>query len=201
MAPLNALVRLWRTEGGTRRQVPWFDPDAGGIGARVLLLTESPAPRTIRAGGDGFCSEDNADRTNQWLRTERIAAGLEPADCLRWNVVPWAVIDDRGRPRPLRSLDLAEARPALDELRRLLTDLVVVITFGQHALRSWMRTLTLDPGNRLVSTLAVPHPSPANAANRDETTQRIRQSLLAAANEIHRGAVTPRRRPVTPSRH
>lgn len=47
--PLNALVEAWRREG---RDVPWADPDLGGIYSRILFLRESPAPpprRRIRS--------------------------------------------------------------------------------------------------------------------------------------------------------
>ena len=85
VAPLNALVRLWRGRG---RAVPWFDPDGGGTGARVLLLLESPGPATMALGERGFSSEDNPDPTARVLRAAREASPLRAVDCLRWNVVP-----------------------------------------------------------------------------------------------------------------
>ena len=40
--PLNAMVDRWN---GDRLQVPYADPDSGGIHARILFLHESPDPR------------------------------------------------------------------------------------------------------------------------------------------------------------
>ena len=77
VAPLNELVRRWREPAGRpSRAVPWFDPDGGGVGARVLLLMESSGPRTVAAGDLGFSSEDNEDPTSRRLR--RLRAGSAP---------------------------------------------------------------------------------------------------------------------------
>lgn len=48
--PLNELVEQWRGEG---RQVPWADPDSGGIHSRILFLHESPGPASSAAHGSG----------------------------------------------------------------------------------------------------------------------------------------------------
>lgn len=80
VAPLNSLVRSWRTAD---RFVPWFDPDGGGTGAHVLLLMEIPSPATVRAGDLGLSSEDNADPTARALTAARSASGLRREQCLR----------------------------------------------------------------------------------------------------------------------
>ncbi len=41
VASLNALVVAWWQEG---LDVPWVDPDLGGIHSRILFLHESPGP-------------------------------------------------------------------------------------------------------------------------------------------------------------
>lgn len=174
VAPLNDLVRQWRTQG---RHVPWFDPDGGGTGATVLLLMESPGPRTIAAGTAAITTEDNPDPTARHLRTARIEAELAATACLRWNVIPWALPTGH---KPTID-DLEDARPALAQVSDLLHSLHVVITFGTAALNGWMRHLTLTQNPRLVPTLAVPHPSPANGHRRAETHQRILNALRSAA--------------------
>jgi hypothetical protein len=35
VASLNGLIEDWRWEG---RQVPWADPDSGGVSSRILFL-------------------------------------------------------------------------------------------------------------------------------------------------------------------
>lgn len=183
VAPLNELVRRWREPAGRpSRAVPWFDPDGGGVGARVLLLMESPGPRTVAAGDLGFSSEDNEDPTSRRLRRLRAESGLRRLDHVRWNVVPWALQASDGRRRGPTVVDLEEARPALDELLRALPHLAVVVTFGSAALEGWMRLLTLSGGHEtLLPTLAVPHPSPANGHRRAEAEDRTRRALRRAA--------------------
>jgi hypothetical protein len=58
--PLNRLIVAWRGEG---RQVPWADPDSGGVHSHVLFLHESPGPAASAQHGSGFASPDNDDQT------------------------------------------------------------------------------------------------------------------------------------------
>ena len=60
VAPLNGRVEDWRQEG---RQVPWADPDSGGIRSRILFLHESPGPAASAGYGSGVISPDNDDQT------------------------------------------------------------------------------------------------------------------------------------------
>ena len=178
VAPLNALVRGWRSGG---RFVPWVDPDGGGTGARVLVLMEAPGPATVAAGERGFSSEDNPDPTARVFKGLREESGLARGDYLRWNVVPWALRDADGRHRPPRVEDLVEAEPALRELVGSLPELRVVVTFGAPALTGMMRLLTVEYPPRLLPVLGVPHTSLRNGHRRAETRQRILVALRAAA--------------------
>ena len=177
VAPLNALVRRWRGRG---RAVPWFDPHGGGTGARVLLLLESPGPATMALGERGFSSEDNPDPTARVLRAAREASPLRAVDCLRWNVVPWALGTPEAWRNP-RAADLAEAGPALAEVLQLVPRLRVVVPLGTAALAGWMRYLTMHPPVHPVVTLAVPHPSQRNTHARPAADQRVQHALGAAA--------------------
>lgn len=177
VAPLNRLVRRWRAEG---RSVPWFDPDGGGTGARVLLLLESPGPATVALGERGISSEDNPDPTATVLRAARQASPLTAADCLRWNVVPWALGGPGGWRNP-RAGDLVEAGPALVEVLALVPGLRVVVPLGTAALTGWMRHLTLHPPAHPVVTLGVPHPSQRNTRARAESGRRLQRALDTAA--------------------
>jgi len=178
VAPLNDLVRSWRTGG---RFVPWVDPDGGGTGSRVLVLMEAPGPATVAAGDLGFSSEDNADPTARTFRELREASGLARGEYLRWNVVPWALRDARGRHRPPRVDDLVEAEPALRAVVGALPQLRVVVAVGAPALTGVMRLLTLEEPPRLLPVLGVPHPSLRNGHRREETRRRILVALRTAA--------------------
>ncbi|MFI7584607.1 uracil-DNA glycosylase [Kocuria sp. M1N1S27] len=178
VAPLNALVRAWRRDG---RFVPWVDPDGGGTRARVLVLMEAPGPATVAAGDLGFSSEDNPDPTARTFKALREESGLAHGDYLRWNVVPWALLDADGRHRPPKVDDLVEAEPALRELAGALPELRVVVTFGAPALTGMMRLLTVEEPQRLLPVLGVPHPSLRNGHRRAETRRRILVALRTAA--------------------
>lgn len=179
--PLNAAVVRWRGSGDGARFVPWFDPDGAGVAARVLLLMESPGPRTVAAADLGFSSLDNQDPTSRRLREAMGRSRLDEVTCLRWNVVPWARPADGPR-RPPTIDDLEEARPALSELLEHLTHLRAVVTFGSRAWEGWMRYLTMTGTVRLVPTLAVPHPSPTNGHRRHEALERTIRALDLAGD-------------------
>ena len=180
VAPLNSLVLEWRS-ADLARQVPWFDPDDGGTGARVLVLMETPGPGTVRAGGSGFCSEDNPDGTARTFRALRAAAGLARRDYVRWNVVPWAVHDATGAWTAPTAVDLEDARPALAQLLGALPELRLVVVMGQRALAGYTRHVTLGVPVRALPLLATPHPSQRNTHARAEALLRIGNALACAA--------------------
>lgn len=180
VAPLNALVRAWRSEDPAR-QVPWFDPDDGGTGARVLVLMEAPGPGTVRPGGSGFCSEDNPDGTARTFAALRAGAGLERRDYVRWNIVPWAVHDATGSWSAPAATDLEDARPALSSLLHALGDLELVVVLGQRALAGWTRHATLGRPAHVLPLLAAPHPSQRNTRARQEALLRIGNALACGA--------------------
>lgn len=181
MAPLNALVDTWRRD---HAMVPWFDPDDGGVRARLLILMESPAPRTMREGGSGFCSEDNPDSSNRLLSSLRDAHGPARADCLKWNIVPWAVLDDAGRARTPDAGELAEAGAMLHQVLSVATAVEVVLTLGRPALAGYMAYLTAAPGRPLLPVVSAPHPSQRNARGRDDAIRRIGVAFAAARDHL-----------------
>lgn len=183
VAPLNELVRRWRADprDGAQRFVPWFDPDGPGLLARVLVLMESPGPRTVAAGDLGFSSEDNDDPTAGALRTARASAGMARDAYVRWNVVPWPMYDSSGRRRPPLVRDLDDAREALADLWAALPELRVVVAVGTPALQGVMRLLTTDASAQVVPLLGVPHPSPRHAHARAEALERLTFALRRAA--------------------
>ncbi len=176
---LNDLVRAWRRRWPDRPML-WFDPDDGGIEARVLILMEAPGPRNIPASTHGFCTEDNADPTARSLAQERARAGLRRADYVRWNIVPWLPVGTDGKWRSPSPLDLQEAMDPLTQVRDLLTKLQLVITVGRPALHGWTRQQTLFHQD-VVPLLAVPHPSQRNTKGRAESLERWQYALAVAA--------------------
>lgn len=184
MHDLNDLVRSLRVgHGGDLRFVPWFDPDGGGVDSRVLVLMETPGPRTVAAGDLGFSSEDNDDPTAAALREARAAAGLSRSAYVRWNVVPWPLYDNAGRRRPPLVADLDDAAPALGGLLGLLPRLELVVAVGSPALSGVMRYLTtqVDSLDAVPRVLGVPHPSPRNARQQVEARERLRRALAIVA--------------------
>lgn len=176
VAPLNQLVQQWRTDTHPPRFVPWFDPDSGGVGARVLVLLQSPAAATVQAGPGSLSSEDNPNASSRALRAARIEAGLRRTDYLRWNIIPWAAPG----PGPPALADLDAAQPALHALLCLLPELTGIVTLGNHALTGMMRYFTLHPDPVITCVLAAPHPSPANGHRRAERHERTVRALQRA---------------------
>ena len=181
---LNELVRRWKRQDATR-DIPWFDPDGGGVRARVLVLMESPGPKTVRDGEAGFCSEDNDDGTAATFHQVRERSGLLQRDYVRWNIVPWAVYAKDGRWTAPSSQDLIAAEPALGELLAVLSELQLVVCMGAKALTGFMRHITLVD-THLVEVkppliLGVPHPSQRNTRARTEALVRIENALRVGA--------------------
>ena len=135
----------------------------------------------MRAGGSGFCSEDNDDGIARTFARLRQQAGLQRSAYLRWNIVPWAVHDRHGGWTAPGASDLAAARPALAQLLARLTALELVIVMGQRALAGYMRHVTVSAPDRVLPVLATPHPSQRNTRSRDEAIIRISNALAYAA--------------------
>lgn len=185
VAPLNALVRSWRSADDTAL-IPWFDPDDGGVAARLLVLMESPAPRTVANDGSGFCSQDNVDRSNRCVATSFASAGISRLDCVKWNVVPWALRDDGDHPRAPRQRDLELAAPALREVLALTPDVDVVLTLGNAALSGFMLAVTGEPFDTLYRVVAAPHPSQRNTAASAFAIRRIDNACRTIAAHLEK---------------
>lgn len=83
IAPLNGPVEAWHAQG---MQVPWADPDSGGIHSRILFLHESPGPAASGQHGSGIISPDNNDQTAaRFWRLSR-DAGLARNAYINWNI-------------------------------------------------------------------------------------------------------------------
>lgn len=190
VAPLTDYVLRLRAKHGGGEAVPWFDPDDGGINARVLLLLEAPGPRALgtdsprpASRGSGFISATNNDPTARITLACRTEAGLTADQCVHWNAVPW-YIGDGTRIRPATTADLVAALPATRELLGLLPDLRVVVLLGNKAQDAWPRLTTRYPSTVRISVLPCPHPAP-RSTNRPGARDHI-VTTLRQANDLAR---------------
>jgi hypothetical protein len=89
MKPLVALMGELR-EISEGRTVPNFDPDDGGVDAEVLLLFQDPGPKVEETT---FISKDNPDSSARRVKGIEREVDLDRGRTVRWNVVPWQILD------------------------------------------------------------------------------------------------------------
>ena len=158
--PLADFAARLRLQG--RGSVPDFDPLDGGTEARALFLLEKPGPMTVDDGakraGSGFISRDNDDPTAEATFHFQRDAGLERADTLLWNVIPWW-----NGTRRITATELKDGIAELGALRCLLPRLEVVVLVGAKAAKS---RKALQAWGMPVFDSA--HPSPIVRASRRE---------------------------------
>jgi hypothetical protein len=180
VAPINALVDEIRAERGTD-QVPYVDPDFGGIAARVLLLFESPSRLGVTQGS-GLLSVDNKDETAKNLWDTYRLVELPRSRAVHWNVVPWYLGDER-KNSSAEVPQVLQARPYFERLLTLLPDLRVVVAAGawaQLGVAIWQWLLD----ERGVPTLAAPHPSPSQWRTTKGRVPAEFAGVLAKAREL-----------------
>lgn len=146
------MQEISRTVGG---DVPYVDPDCGGVGARVLLLLEAPAGAA--AHGSGMLSADNDDGTAANVWTAYRHSGLPRQWGMHWNAVPW-YMGVPGRIRPATSQDIDDGRDWLFRLVDLMPDLRVVLTLGNSA-RDAVAPAKVQLESRGLHLLSAKHPS------------------------------------------
>jgi hypothetical protein len=160
-APHVAALNAWVRHESEKRllDIPWFDPGDAGVGARVVLLLESPGPKSTAQSGSGIISVDNNDPTAENVWTFRRDAGLIDG-VLHWNAVPWYL----GQGTKLTEQDLNRALGMLRSLVLLVPALEVVVPMGNAAKRLWGRYCNGKPNNLVVvptwhpSALGLAHP-------------------------------------------
>jgi uracil-DNA glycosylase len=173
IAPIRALALRIAAERGA--PVPDPDPLDGGVGARLLLLLETPGPMVLRTG---FVTRDSANGTAANLFRFLREAGIARRDTLIWNAVPWVIHAPGALNRSPRPAEAREAAPYLAPLLDLLPGLAVAVLAGRFAGRCAPALAALRPGLPLV---AIPHPSPTYVCTSPDVPARIRQGLAEAA--------------------
>ena len=129
IAPLTELIDQIRTETGFGDAVPYIDPLDGGVDARALLILESPGAKAV---GSGFISRDNPDETARNAFELYREAGLDRAETVIWNIVPWYIRDRPGGSAP-KWEDIQAGTVWLGKLLRLLPKLEVIVFIGKKA--------------------------------------------------------------------
>jgi uracil-DNA glycosylase family 4 len=174
--PLTDYVRRLVAER-PEREIPWVDPESGGVGAHVLLLARSPAPGAVGSNGSGFISLDNDEAGAETLLMATEEAGMERAELVLWNVVPWAL----GNRKPTAQ-ELEEARPFLRRFVSLLDRPRAVVLLGDVAERAWDRARIDIPARRAVFTAPSASPPGINRPGaRDQLLEALRAAWRMAA--------------------
>ena len=181
VAPIRAMAGQIRAATGC--PVPEPDPLDGGVGARLLLLLETPGPRVRE---DAIVSRDKPGGTGANLRRFLDGAGIGREDTFIWNAVPW-IIHAPGAKN--RAPTMAERRAGLawvPPLLALLPELAVVVLSGRHAAAAEPAIREARPG---LPVLTMPHPSPTIVCTSPAIGARIAAALADAAALLARRAV------------
>ena len=178
VAPLNALARQIAARHGA---APLFDPRDGGITARLLLLLETPG---LRGGaGPRLVSRDNPSGTARNLRRFFAEAGLDRAESVLWNAVPFLIHAPGARNRPPNAAERAAGRLWLPPLLNRLPRLAVVVLSGRVAGACRPAIEALRPA---LPVLEMAHPSPVYVV----TNPAIAQASIAQTS-IAQTSVAP----------
>ncbi|GJE47886.1 hypothetical protein GOFOIKOB_0911 [Methylobacterium tardum] len=180
IAPIRALADRIAAERGAPVPVP--DPLDGGVGARMLLLLETPGPAVLRTG---FVTRDSANGTAANLFRFLAEASIARADTLIWNVVPWLIHEAGALNRAPRRAEVAAAAPYLAPLLDLLPRLAVAVLAGRFAGEAAPAVAAIRPG---LPVIRVPHPSPTYVCTSPDVPARIRKGLAEAAAILGRTA-------------
>lgn len=167
VAPINTLVQRIVESG--KGDVPYVDPDSGGIGARVLFLLEAPA--RAAAHGSGMLSADNDDASAAHVWEGYQHSGLRRDYGVHWNAVPWYV----GKKEKIRAVtpsEVTDGRQWLIALLELLPELRVVLSMGVPA-RKALEPLQPMLQERGVSVVSTWHPSPRNYNSRPQSRPQV----------------------------
>lgn len=147
VAPLNELAdRVAEAEGLRRGEVPYVDPDTGGVNARMLVLLDNPSTKAESTSGASLLSLDNNDRTARNCREAYARHGVDWGDVVHWNVVPFPVagVKNGGSTPAERARGAHWTREAVS----LLPNLEIVLLLGGSARDGWRRASITRAGRQ-----------------------------------------------------
>jgi uracil-DNA glycosylase len=171
----RGVLNMWvdETREKTGESIPYFDPDAGVEGVKVLMLLQDPS--NAADGESGFISRYNNDPTAHNVYKTCELTGLRYETYLPWNVVPWWVTNPAvaGPGRTLAN-QAVRARPYLLEFLDLLpAPPEVVILSGNESQRAWRNAMKKGVPAKLRDVRIFddcPHPSGQAYNNVDRKT-------------------------------
>lgn len=180
VAKLNKFVEQVRQERGKGCQIPYFDPEDGGVEARCLFLLESPGRMAVVSG---FISRDNDDPTAEnFFRLSAEVKDLAREKTVLWNIVPWYISKNSKGEIPQE--DIVEGTKDLKRLLRLKDlrrHLQIIVLVGGTAQRV---EGFLRENFHSIEVVKMPHPSPRNRA--PEKEKKIRDALNQVARILER---------------
>jgi hypothetical protein len=167
---LKQHVDRLRRELGCEQEIPYFDPEDGGVNARALLLLLSPGRMAVVSG---FVSLDNDDRTAEKLKELVGKSGLDRKTILIWNAIPWygGGKDTDAAPWLKRFGEILLRGRRIYKIR-------VVVLLGKEAQRMKTAVKETIPGAEI---LECPHPSPQSVRPENKNGEKILKTLRNAA--------------------
>ena len=151
--PLTLFIEEIRKETGLGKNIPYFDPDDGGVNARCLFLLEAPGPKAVESE---FVSRNNPDETAKNFFELNQQAGIPREVTISWNIVPW-YIGSGEKIRAANNQDIREGIKYLAQLLLLLTKLELIVLVGKKAQKAKGVIKEHIPEMELMSMY---HPSP-----------------------------------------
>lgn len=175
---VNLADRIATQQGVPLGDVPYPDPDHGGVDASVLFVLTAPSPRSMRStGGSGLLSLENDDNTAARSHREIDAVGLPWDRLVHWNAVPFPPAD--GDVPSTREISIGAGW--LRQLLPLLPQLRVVVLLGRVPERAWAEAFSVEP-QALVRVIG-PSPGPRGMAQRG-AADRLHSAFVRVAEIV-----------------
>ena len=178
--PLTHFVKEIRKETGLGKNIPYFDPDDGGVDARCLFLLEAPGPKAVESG---FISRNNPDETAKNFFDLNQQAGIPREVTVTWNIVPWYIGTGR-KIRAANNHDILEGIKYLTQLLFLLPKLELVVLIGKKAQKAEVVIKEQIPEMELMSMY---HPSPMFINRAPGHRDKVLMSLQKVARFLAQG--------------
>ena len=154
---------------------PNFDPNDGGINAKILFLFEKPGRKTDPSyGGSGYISLDNKDETAR--ATKKF---LKEANINRKKIVIWNTIPSWNGTRDISIEERKQASLQLSSLLNVLKNLEFIFLVGKEAQK--MSKLLDSSKYKIINS---PHPSPINRASRRKEWENIPKIWKQATKSV-----------------